>query len=355
MALWKRESQLDEAGRPLLKETEPESLRINRPTVIFLTGFLTLDRDKGSIAGAIKRLEDMLGQQPGAEEGPQLLAWSHKGLRNLFNMLAYNFMPRNFASKRIQSLTKCVFKPLITDSDGAPIDIEQAKQNLRNLTLFGYSAGTIVAQEMYNAAFRLAKNCGYTPSEAREMLHEVALVSVGNMSRPTKETGRFTTLYLTGTNDRLSNLRNNLWPSFREWLIQFKKKLTIVKMSSTSVYVTAPIKPELWEERELKDGRKIRQKIEALFPRWMPFNSYHELSHFTTHDDTQSNFARMAVYALHNAVRRTSAIDPMDLIEPVELPLLAAANDDAQPLADTPDYKTRLGNAVSRSAKLFRL
>lgn len=354
MALWKRDAQLDEAGRPLLQEVDTDTLNINRPTVIFLTGFLTLDKSKGSIAGAIKRLEDMLGQKPGtAEEGPQLYAWSHKGLGNLFNMLAYNFMPRSFASKRVTRFAKGVFKPLITDADGAPIDLEQAKKNLRNVTLFGYSAGTIVAQEMHNAAFKLAKDCGYTTSETKELMHEVALISVGNMSRPTMERDRFTTLYLTGTNDLLSSLRNNLWPSFREWLMKFKKTLSIVQMSPTSAYVVAPIKPAMWEERELKDGTKVREKVEPLFPKWVPFRSYHELSHYTTHDDAQSEFSRIAVYALHNAVKRISTISALDLVEPV-MPAFVPANDNTHPLTNTHDYSKRIHGAISTTTRLFR-
>jgi hypothetical protein len=55
---------------------------------------------------------------------------------------------------------------------GHKIPADEAAKRLRNLTFFGYSAGTIVAQETRNAATGMMKKIGYTEEEANKMRKE---------------------------------------------------------------------------------------------------------------------------------------------------------------------------------------
>lgn len=340
--LWQRTRSAD--GTSQLHDVSLTDLRITRPSVIYLSGFLTTDGQPGFIAGGLKRLEEMMGHRPAPHDAQDvdLYAWSHTSLGNLFNMAAYNMQPQSRASAAAHSLAQGIIMPLVArdfkiDGDGnlsgTPLPVEEAKRNLRNITLFGYSAGTITAQECYNASLQMMQKLGYKTDTARDVLHEVALVSAGNVSRPSKEKDRFTTVYLVASNDKIILAKNRIWTPLKTMFARFARNLNIKKLSATSAFISAAVSKQKWEWREAK-GKTWQERIRPLIPSWTFIKSYHELPHYITHDENLSQFAKIVNFSLTNAIARAPVhaggdgkrLDPLDLIQPPEgFPAPAAA------------------------------
>lgn len=330
--LWQRTRRAD--GTSQLQDISLTDLRITRPSVIYLSGFLTLDSQPGFIAGGLKRLEEIMGHRPAPHdaEHADLYAWSHTNLANVFNMAAYNVSPETRACAAAQSLARAVIMPLVTrdfklDGDGrisgAPLPPDEAKRNLRNITFFGYSAGTIAAQECYNASLEMMQKLGYAKDDARSVLQEVALISAGNVSRPSKEKDRFTTVYLVASNDKIIRAKNRIWSPLKTMFARFARNLNIKKLSATSAFISAAVSKQKWEWR-VANGKTWQERIRPLIPSWTFVKSYHELPHYVTHDENLSQFAKIVNFALTNAVARAPAyaggegkkLDPLDMIQP---------------------------------------
>lgn len=366
--LWQRSRNAD--GKSQLHEISLTEIKIDKPSVIFLSGYFTTDDQPGYIAGALKRMEEMMQNRPGtiptpaatpapttetpvalpaakddaapakdAPEAPrnadqpiELYAWSHTSLANLFNMAAYNLRPSTRASQAAQELARGVIMPLVAkdfrlngdgDIAGTPLPAEEAKKNLRNITLFGYSAGTIVAQECFNASMKMMQKIGYTAEQARDVLHEVALVSAGNVSRPSKENDRFTTLYLVASNDKIIRAKNRIWAPLKTLFARFARNLNIKRLSATSAFISAAVTRKKFEWRN-RDGKTWQEKITPLIPSWTMIKSYHELPHYITHDEHLSQFAKIVQYGLTNAINRADArvnpegktLTPMEMLNP---------------------------------------
>lgn len=320
--LWQRSRTAE--GKSQLNEIDLAQLRITAPALISLTGFFTTDGEPGFIAGAIKRMEELMAARQGTPAPVGLYAWSHTSLKNIFNLAAYNLRPQSRASEAGYKLAAGVIMPLVTQDftrgkngevTGTPLAAETAKRNLRNITFFGYSAGTILAQECYNAAFEMMQKTGFHKDEARDILHEVVLVSAGNVSRPSREKDRFTTLYLAASNDKMILLKNRIWRPLRTLFARYARNLTVKSLSKTSLFISAAVKKEMWEWSN-NAGEARKQKITPLLPSWTFIKSYHELPHYITHDENLSQFAKIVGYALTNATARTERLAPMDLIAP---------------------------------------
>lgn len=359
--LWQRTR--DASGKSQLHDISLTDLRIEKPSVIFLSGYFTTDDQPGYIAGALKRLEEMMHNRPGYDDLPandaapeqsplamgadgstptpaearrirnadkpvDLYTWSHTSLANIFNMAAYNVMPGSRASQPAQNLAQAVIMPLVAKDfgfdgngqmTGTPLPADEAKKNLRNITFFAYSAGTIVAQECFNASMKMMQKIGYTKDQARDVLHEVALVSTGNVSRPTKEKDRFTTLYLVASNDRIIRAKNRIWRPLKTLFARFARNLNIKALSATSAFISAAVTREKFEWR-MRDGKTWKEKIKPLIPSWTMIKSYHELPHYITHDENLSQFAKIVQYSLTNAINRAEGdgktITPMQMLAP---------------------------------------
>lgn len=340
--LWQRSRTAE--GKSQLHEADLAQLRLRTPALISLTGFFTTDDEPGFIAGALKRMEEMMAARPGTPAPVDLYAWSHTSLKNIFNLAAYNLRPQSRASEAGYALASGVIMPLVTQDfvrgkdgsvAGTPLAAEDAKRNLRNITFFGYSAGTILAQECYNAALDMMQKTGFRKDAARDILHEVVLVSAGNISRPSREKDRFTTLYLVASNDRIIRAKNRIWRPLKTLFARYARNLTIKPLSKTSLFVSAAVKKQMWEWRT-QAGETWQQKITPLLPSWTLIKSYHELPHYITHDENLSQFAKIAGYALTNATARTERVAPLDLIAP---PATVAAQEAAA-------YRERIRRAV---------
>ncbi|MBI3440824.1 MAG: hypothetical protein HY052_03305 [Proteobacteria bacterium] len=329
--LWHRVA--NDQGKFDLREVDMSQLKIDQPTIVYLSGFLTNNNRPGYVAGGIKCMEELLRNRPECPVPPKVYAWSHSGLRNLFNLAVYNTFPSSRSSQAGYDIGAGVLMPLVTKGfaidkrghvSGTPIPLEEAKKNVMNVTLFGYSAGAIVAQETFNATLKMMKDVGYNEKDAREVLNEVVLVATGVFSRYTKEANRFTTLYLAATNDRMMRAKNWIWGTTGTLLrttftgyANKQRSLTVRPLSDTSVYITAPVRPSDYEWKYDDSGRPVEKKhFGLLYPRWTGLRSYHELQHYLTTDEKNNSFANIALYALINAVNRQGTVKPMDLIQP---------------------------------------
>jgi hypothetical protein len=318
--LWHRVP--DGEGKIRAQEAPMADIRITEPTLVYLSGFLTNNNRPDYVSGSLKRMEHLIKDRPELARQPKMYGWTHTGLRNLFNLAAYNTFPDCRSSQAGYAIGKAILMPLVTDASGAPVAMDEAKNNVKNVTFFGYSAGSIVAQETFNATLKMMTKAGYDEKKAREILNEVVLISVGNISRPTREANRFTTIYLAATNDVITRAKNwirgpigTLRRAFSGTYMKIDKPLTLRLLSKTSIFIAAPARPSLYEWEYNGDGTRREKKFfDPLFPRWWLARSYHELPHYVTTDENNNPFANIAMYAVLNALNRTGTPDPLKLV-----------------------------------------
>lgn len=232
--------------------------------------------------------------------------------------------------------------------NGMPRSIKEAAAKLRNVTFVGYSAGSIVAQETFNATLKMMKQTGWEEKAARQVLKEVVLLAVGCISRPSKEIDRFSTVYLVASNDRINRIKNWMWGAigtarrtlFTDYAWRKNKKgLSVRPLSNSSLFVQTAARPTLYEWKYDEAGNRTeKKKIDPLYPSWTMRRSYHELPHYLTIDDNNNGFARMALYVMLNALKRTGTPDTMALLKPPA--------DDVFSVADQAEYSARLKSAL---------
>jgi hypothetical protein len=328
--LWKRTRGED--GKPVLHKVDMDALRVTSPTLIYLSGFLTTDDQPGFVSGSIKRMEELVGGHAESNPGLNIYSWSYGKVSDVFRVMAYNMRPSTYSSPDGRAIAEKIILPLVTESvtrdaqgrivGGKLLPDDVAAKNLKNLTFFAFSAGSALAQQVYNASLQAMLRAGFEKTRARGLLSQVALVAVGNVSRPTKEKERFTTLYLVGNNDIVTRAKNRVYRALnlRSVFERFSRKLKVRDLSKTSLLVSAPTPRKLWEWRVLADGRREKQPIRALFPKWLQIRSHHELAHFITRDDGHSQFSQIAMHALLNATNRAEAPDARKMLRPATKP-----------------------------------
>lgn len=346
--LWRRPRE-DEDKTNQIHEVDLPALRVDRPSIIFLNGFFTQDHTPQYIRASIRNMEELMANRPGEKTPVEVYAWSHHGLSDLFNVAAYSVFPNGRACRAARQLAAGLILPLAVKdlkigadgkASGTPLPLEEVKKNLRNITFFGYSAGTITAQECFNASLQMMQQAGFSEKDAREALHEVVCISVGTMSRPAQEKDRFTTLFLEATNDKIVEIKNRLWSPLRVLFARVANRLKIEPLSESSAIITAAVSKKNWESR-VRDGKTVRERIRSLLPKWTMMKSYHELPRYVTQDEDLSPFAKMVHYALANAAARTERLDPLKLLEP------PAGVDDATALA----YRGKIAKAYRPKPK----
>lgn len=342
-------------GKSLLNEVDFSTFAITEPTVIYLSGFLTTNNQPGFIAGAIKRLEEMLTHRAAEQARPaRIYAWSHSSLANLFNIAAYNGMPDTRTSKAGMIFARNILLPLVAGDikdlpsgriSATPLDIDTARQNLRHLTMLTYSAGTVTVQESFNAARKMMAHIGMKDETIRDLLGEIVVISTGNVSRATKESNRFTTIYLVASNDIVVRAKNALWAPLRtlfsKLMREHPKELQAEKISPTSLLVSARIDHSEWEWRLGPEGATWKAKINRLLPAWTFINSNHELPYYITHDEKLTPFANIALYSLTNAIGRDRKLGVEDLIAPPA----------GRPGAEASYYAGKMTAALARAPK----
>lgn len=313
--LWQRSS--DPKTKIPLCEINLKHLRISRPSVIFLSGIFTTNNTPAYITEGIEEIENLIGGRPELKTQPDIYALSHKNLGTLFNIAAYNGTPDKAYSRSAKRMAEALIMPLVLSPKGKPLDIDEACKNLRHLTFVAYSAGTVFAQEMFNAAFKQMKDAGYKGKDARHILGEVVLISMATVSRPAEEKERFTTLYLAASNDIAVRLKNRIWRPLKELFSLDSRDLKIHQLSRTSLLITAYIHKKMWHWQEKPDGTKSKKDILPMVPSRFRITSNHEMPHYTTGDDEHNQFSKLVLNTIINAVNRNDKADVFRLLDPV--------------------------------------
>jgi hypothetical protein len=161
------------------------------------------------------------------------------------------------------------------------------------------------------------------------------------------------------SNDRIMRAKNWIWGligTLRRTLLsgyalnKHRKELTIRPLSDRSLFVTAAVRKSLYEWQRDEEGQRVKKRFfDPLYPAWTMRRSYHELPHYTTTDDTNNPFSRIALYALANAFNRSGHGEtpaPMQLIEP-------PAND-AHPPELQAAYRARVSEALRAPPRSLR-
>jgi len=310
--LWKKTR--DTKDNTDLQQVDLSTLAIASPTVLFISGRETTDKNKTEISKSILFIKKLLKDQPEVSSMPEVYSWSHsRQLSRIFNMAAYHYFPRHAYRPSAKKLAQGTIMPLVSDAEGNPLPYAEAQEKLRNLTLFGYSAGSLVAQEVFNASMKMMKKIGYKPEEARKLLQEVVLITIGTISRPTKEENRFTTISLANSDDWFVRAKNRLMHPFQRIFSRAARQLKIRQVSDNSLLVTAAARGRIRDRK--KEPIEIIENVRL--PRWSLSSSNHEARDYVNNDDQHSQVSRIVSHALINAVTRKTTLTPSQLLEPV--------------------------------------
>lgn len=286
-----------------LREVDLSKLSLNEPSIIVISGWPANDKHQTTISKEIHTLNKLLADHPGVRSMPKIYCWSHKsGLSATFDTFAYNWFPQRWRTAAAKNFAQGVIMPLVSEN-GQPLPRDEAKKRLRNLTLYTICAGTIMAQEIYNASLQKMKEIGYKPDEAAGLLHEIADIAVAVTSGPWKEANRFSTLSLVNSDDGMIKLIHPLRSLFHKE----GQRLKIRQLSDTSVLVTAAARRKIWQWRK-------KEATEGIWlPRWRLIS--HAMPDYINTEDKSSQFSRIVQHALINAVNRKGKINPADLLQ----------------------------------------
>ena len=324
--LWRKAPKSSE--EPLV-EVNAGEVTLERPTVIFLTGVSTTVKQPKFVSGSLSHVNEMLDSAgPGLSAKTDVMAWSYQSKRkNFMSVFSYNANPQGYFSKTARKFVDDFLLPhmnphaapdrkgqLIIAGENKPI--AETQRAFNNLTLLAYSYGSVFAQEVYNASRARMRELGYTDRQSKLLMSRIHQISLGAVSRPMQEQDRYSSICMVATNDRISNHKRRIWWSVGELFAAYAQKLTIKSLSKRSLYISAPVQKDLWEEKTGKDGKVEKRNINHLFPKWWVRASHHELPHYTTNQDHSNAFARIARYALINSVTREKTLRPEQMIAP---------------------------------------
>lgn len=299
-----------------------KSITIDRPTLVFFSGFMSFHSGTKTTFSRLKIFEKML-QKDGVtnKSDYQVFTATYKNKSTLFNALSYCGY-KNYASKTSQYFVDSVIMPLVLNEDGAPRDKKTAANNLRNLTLGGYSVGTVIVQELYNAATKSMVKAGFSKKDTKELLGDVVCISMGTMSTPSRERKRFKTVYMVGTNDRLANIKNKVFEASQALKKRFNRTvrdLRISRIADNALIIRAEVNNDMTEPYiDKADGQKKWRPIRKLYPETYRYDSGHELSHYISEDDNQAPFSRICRFVLTNAIDRDGDVTIDSLIQPYD-------------------------------------
>lgn len=352
-----------------VRVVDQKTVKITRPTLVYLSGFLTNNDRNDYVLGSIKRVEELFRGRPEVKEQPDVYGWTHTDLKNLFNLAVYDTFPNSRSSGAGYDLATCILMPLVAKDfgrdekgqvKGTPLPLDEARKNLKNVTFFGYSAGSIVAQETFNATRKMMKKIGYSEEDVRDLMKEVVLIAVGTISRPSKERDRYTTVNLVASNDRIMRAKNWIWGTLGSTFKKLKqiltlkgwnkndRELSIRPLSDNYLFITGAARKSLYEWNYDGDGNRLSKRpFDPLIPEWTLIRSYHEIPHYTTMDEKNNGFARIAHYACVNAFNRQGRITVKELLQPT--------TDDTHPMEKQQEYRTRIAEAMRDMPKLMRM
>src|SRR5262249_20584785 len=120
------------------------------PSIVYISGYKTQNDLSQIISETFDFIENAIDKKPGLSAMPPVYVWSHDDSRKaLFNIASYGYSKKHLYCLPAEKLSEQTLLPLVL-KDGKPLSFAEAQKNLRNLTYFGYSAGSVIAQEMFN-------------------------------------------------------------------------------------------------------------------------------------------------------------------------------------------------------------
>jgi hypothetical protein len=143
------------------------------------------------------------------------------------------------------------------------------------------------------------------------VLNEVVLITIGPVSRLTRERDRFTTLALSHSDDRLVRLKNGILHPLRSIFSKADRQLTIRPHSDSSILISSGGSRRI---RDFRDKTKEKE-MDVELRRWHYANSNHSFKDYVNDNDKNSYSSRIIFHALVNAVHRTGKISPYKLLE----------------------------------------
>lgn len=306
--LWRKGTD----GQP--QEVDLATLSITSPTVIFLPGHLTRDYRPDIVATGLVAFETML--QDDAKPLPQIYVWSYTHTQKFSHLTRYRLFPNHTARPSAKNVARGVLLPLVSDADGKPLPLATAKKNLRNITFVGHSAGNIFAEEVFNAAFGMMKKMGYAKAEARDVLSEVVNVSLGTVAKAVNRKKRFSSVYMTNTDDLYIRGKNRIFHPLKSIFNRFthRRPLKIRQVTPNSLLVTAAAHGK-WRQRH----KDVREKgIDIILPRRDIRHTNHGFYNYVTEDSSTSQIAHIASSAVVSSLGRDSDFTVTDLLTPRE-------------------------------------
>jgi pimeloyl-ACP methyl ester carboxylesterase len=206
MFLLKRDTEKD--GRAVTPEAM-DSLRaeMDRRRVIVFPGRDTSDYSNPRYAGGyIKSAERLLGGRRCYEDGVDIYCVTYTQPVRDHDLARYYQQPGYFGQDA-REFADYVLMPLLNEH-GTIINLESGasvdalKQRASRITLMGHSYGGVFMQEAANALADRLGRCGLDAQAVKDVLGEVAGISVAGIARQDVTTPQFRTLSCTAYNDR---------------------------------------------------------------------------------------------------------------------------------------------------------
>ena len=334
--LWKKTG--DAKNNSDIVEVDPAQLAISKPTIVYFPGQITPDDAHDEISRNLNDVKKIFCDLP---EPPQVYLWSHpedtrttralapifctavnklslgkvnpptKGsdLTSLSRYLAYKLSFHRSSTVAAENLAQNLIMPLATNAEGKPLPFDEAQKNLRNLTFMGYCIGGFAVQAVYNAAQKMLRKAGYSRKEARALLQEIVLVTIGTFSEPKKEENRYTTVSFIYNDDSMTGAKDKVFHPLHRAFSRSNQRLQVSKLSDSSIIVSGAIMGK-------KGDQSQEEVIEGvLLPAWRKGAFNHFFADYVNTNDNTHQFSRIVQYALTNAVNRNGTVKPGDLLK----------------------------------------
>ena len=104
----------------------------------------------------------------------------------------------------VQRFVERYFKPLYTDKNGRPLDIEEASKNMRMINMIGYSYGGSIIQMISNQLTEDMKKVGYKIKEIKKIQSQICVFTIGYFANPNNYKNDFSSYHLVQKKDEAS-------------------------------------------------------------------------------------------------------------------------------------------------------
>ena len=188
---------------------EPNSL--NKPTIIVLAGGETCDSKEAN--GGAKVVQMLLtGNKNKFPQHSQIISAQYPDNYNIqYRTRTLELMRNNhnYYDAKVRQLFEQNFLPLLAkdiEIDGDEVKANklpllQIKKNLRNINIFAYSYGGVVAEQIGNAMRDYMNKIGYDAEEIKQTMEQISLLTLGSVGNIDNTDNKFTTLHIVNEGD----------------------------------------------------------------------------------------------------------------------------------------------------------